>query len=83
MRRPTHLLAVWGATLLAEVALFLFVRARPLFADIMRPVFVLLALPAVAATWRFARHRQGLDRRTHDRREHERREGRPRGGGRP
>lgn len=73
-RRVGRVVAVWAVAIAAELALHWFIGRHPALRAILAPLYALIVLPAIAATWHWLRPRQDGDRRHEDRRHLDRRD---------
>jgi membrane protein implicated in regulation of membrane protease activity len=73
-RRPRQLLAVWGVSILLAALIFWFEFTAPVFHEMVKPFYWIVAASAVYLTWRWLRARSRKDRRAGDRRRSDRRD---------
>jgi hypothetical protein len=68
-RRIGSLLTLWAAVLLLAAAMYWLQTVMPAFIDMLRPLYSVLSVILIVATWRWFRHRtKNYDRRHDDRR---------------
>jgi hypothetical protein len=68
-RRLGSLLALWAAVTLLAAAMYWLQTGMPAFMDMLRPLYAVLSVILIVATWRWFRHRnKNYDRRHDDRR---------------
>lgn len=73
-RNPSRLVGSWIGGLALAAVIFWFSRRAPAFEDLLNPVYWIIGIILVAATVKWFRTRNALDRRGDDRRRTSRRE---------
>lgn len=73
-RHVGPLLTAWTVVLAIAAGLYKMQSDQPALSELLVPIFVILGLSAIAATWKWFRTRaRGSDRRNQDRRHADRR----------